>query len=81
MAATALVRRHGPPALAVTGMVAGTALIGVLLGLQLTMLAPGPGGALSALTALSFAALVLSYPVWSLWSGVRLLRGSGELLA
>lgn len=79
--ATALVRRHGSPSLAVVGTVAGTALIGTLLGLQLTMLAPGLGAPLSALTVLSFAALIPSYLTWSLWSGVRLLRGNGELLA
>jgi hypothetical protein len=79
--ASALARRHGPPSLAVVGMVAGAALVGVLLGLQLTMLAAGSAGLLSALTALSLFALVPAYLVWSLWSGTRLLRGSGDLPA
>jgi hypothetical protein len=77
----ALARRQGPAGLAVTGMVAGAALTGVLLGLQLTTQVAGLGGPAGVLTALSFAALVPSYLVWSVWSGVRLLRGSTELLA
>lgn len=77
----ALLRRSGPAALAVLGMVAGAALTGALLGFQLTMHAPGLGGFFQALTVLSFAALLPSYLMWSLWSGARLLRGSGELLA
>ena len=76
----ALARRQGPVALAVAGVLAGAALSGVLLGLQLVTRAPGAGG-VQVLAALSFAVLAPSYLLWSLWSGVRLLRGRTELLA
>lgn len=72
---TALVARLGPAALAVLGMIAGTALTGVLLGLQLAAQAP------PALSVLSFLVLVPTYLSWSLWSGARLLRGRGDLPA
>lgn len=71
----ALIRRHGPVLLAVTGVVAGAGLLGVLLGLQLTTHVPAVRGIASAISVLSLAALVPTWPVWSLWTGLRLIQG------
>lgn len=74
----ALARRQGPAPLTVLGVCAGVGLVGVLSGLQLSLLAPGPVGA--SLSMLSLALLAPTYPAWSVWSGIRLLRGDRELL-
>jgi hypothetical protein len=76
-----LVRGRSPVALAVLGSVAGAALIGVLLGLQLSMLAPSLQPLTMLLSVLSLATLTPTYIAWSLWAGARLLRGRTELLA
>ncbi|MEV0329586.1 hypothetical protein AB0H63_24530 [Micromonospora echinospora] len=71
--------RHGrqPVALSALGVTAGAALIGLLSGLQLSILSAGTSGLASALGALSFLLLVPTYPAWSVWAGIRLLFRAG----
>ncbi|MDG4770943.1 hypothetical protein [Solwaraspora sp. WMMD792] len=71
----ALIRRGGPVILAATGIVAGVGLVGVLLGLQLLTHAPTASGFASTISFVSLALLVLAWPVWSFWTGLRLIRG------
>lgn len=68
-------RGRVPAALGGLGATAGVALAGVLLGLQLGLVHPGLSWLALAIGALSFLTLVPSYLAWSVWTGVRLLRG------
>jgi threonine/homoserine/homoserine lactone efflux protein len=76
---SALRGRRGPGALAILGLFAGSALMGVLLGLQLSAQLPGPASAV--LSLLSLLVLVPTYLAWSTWTAVRLLIGQRDLLA
>lgn len=75
----ALIRPVGPAALAVTGIVAGAAVTGVLLGLQLMILGVShPVTLLLGMTAM--LTLIPSFTLWAAWSGARLLLGHTDLL-
>jgi hypothetical protein len=76
VSATALRRGEGPRVLAVVGMVAGLALVGVLGSVPLLRLVPG----VHVVGLASMVVAAPSYLVWSLWSGARLLLGRGDLL-
>ncbi|MEU4559401.1 hypothetical protein AB0F72_13530 [Actinoplanes sp. NPDC023936] len=74
VSAGALRRRTSPAGLAVSGLLAGAGLLGVLVGLQLVTHVPAIRQPASALTAVSVFVLVPAWMVWSLWTGGRLIR-------
>ncbi len=76
----ALARRSCPPAQALSGIIAGTGLLGVLVGLQLVTHVPSVRGPASALTALSLALFAPAWTVWSTWTGLRLIRTRQRLV-
>ena len=77
---TALARQHRPHALSLLGLAAGAGLVGVLAGVQLVSHVPAARTAASLATALSTVLLIPSYLAWSMWTGVRLLRGRARQL-
>lgn len=79
VSAAALARRRGPVALAAIGVLTGIALAGLLAGVQLSMTAPG--AVARTLTVASLTVFAAGCPVWTTWSGIRLLRGRSELPA
>jgi hypothetical protein len=55
-------------------------MVGVLTGFQVSHLLPAAGGLAMTAGMLSLPVLVPTYLIWSLCSGVRLLRGRCEIL-
>jgi hypothetical protein len=75
----ALYEGRAPVALAVLGGVAGIALTGVLFSVELSMLELGLASTLIAIP--SGLVLIPTFFAWSIWTGIRILRGRREFLA
>jgi hypothetical protein len=80
ISALALRRHSGPWPLGALGTVAGLALIGVLATLPFRQMMPGQESAALLIGKWSSAVAVPAYLIWSVWAGVRLLRGRQDLL-
>ena len=80
VSAAALARRSCSPAQALSGIIAGTGLLGILLGLQLVTHVPSFRGPASTLTALSLVLFVPAWTIWSTWTGLRLIRARQRLV-